>query len=362
MSKLVIILGAGATRAQSEPDSDPDLPSETTPPLDHGFFSQMPPSMSNDPSLRRVARYLKRRYHYSLGPKGLDSFELVASMIYTDTFATNTQDRAYPILLDLIQILAKRIAQSTNDLIPHENNPLQRVLQRHFEIVPARRLSIVTFNYDLQAERALHFASSQSASRHHKMSFPGCYRLENYDIHTIQNRSRLVREHDEDVCHVDIPILKLHGSLNWYTPYNARKPSKERFLSSSDRAFRIANSDTLPEWPLLTKSPSPRRHYGYPLLVPPVPHKSALFHADIKALWVHAADEIASATELLFFGYSCPSTDQEAANLVRSAVARNRELRRIAVIDPSPSIAERVAELTSAASYTWYRSVYDYLK
>ncbi len=362
MSHLVIVLGAGCSRSQVAHPPDPNCRSESIPPLDSEFFSKMPPSISNSFEFKQVRRYLKNHYRYHLGSNGLDSFESVASIVYTDTFATRTQDSAYPVLLDLIQILSRRIALSTNSLIADDQNILQHVFQKHFNEIPSQTITIVTFNYDIQAERALDFAASRFPSASQTMVFPGCYRLQEHSIHGVRNHPRFVRKARLDQSHDGIPILKLHGSLNWYTPYNSRTPSKQRFLSSSKRDFRIGNTNTLPEWPLLTKSASPRRHFGYPVLVPPVPHKSALFHDDIKALWSLAADQLSTADELLIFGYSCPSTDQEAANLFRSAAARNERLRHITVIDPNPAIAERFIELTRAASCSWFRSVHDYLE
>ena len=102
--------------------------------------------------------------------------------------------------------------------------------------------------------------------------------------------------------------------------------------------------------------------YGFPLIVPPVPHKSASFHSQIESLWTKAADLLSDADELLVFGYSCPAQDQEAANLIRSTAGRNSDLDHVTIVDPNPAIATRFVELAGVSSCSWFRDAEEYLK
>ena len=359
MPKLVILLGSGATRAQAAANTA----LKNQPPLDKGFFSQIRAPFPDDSRLFEVRKYIWQQYRYDIAKPNLDSFEAVASILYTDASTRRTQDQAYPVLLTLLQFLSERIAETTNPIYPSSHRVLQRILRKKIDELKPENISIVTFNYDLEIELALRHVSITSNYRRNRiLVFPGCYRLPTHPIHGIESLERFASSAELDDNHIGIPILKLHGSLNWYTSYNQMQPSQDRFLSSGDRLFRIANSDELPSWPLLTKSASKRRHFGYPVLVPPVPHKAALFHEEIKNLWSIAAMALGAADELLVFGYSCPSQDQEAANLIRSMAGRNNGLRQVTIIDPNSAIAERFVELLDARSCMWFRSAREYLR
>ena len=359
MSKIVVLIGSGATRAQAAIRA----PQNKKPPLDKGFFSQIRAPISGDPRLIRVKTYLQEQYRYDVFDSRFDSFESVASILYADAFAPRTQHLAYPIFLDLINFLSSRIAETTNQINSNSHSNLVRILRNRISDVTPDNVSVITFNYDLQVEFALRHVSSRLNSRFHtSLVFPGCYRLTKCSVGTIGTLAPFTSQ-ASDEGHIGIPILKLHGSLNWVLSYRDQVPSQAAYLSGAGRnVFRVANVDRIPtDWPIPVGTSAKRPFYGYPVVVPPIPHKSAVFRDEIKRLWGIAADALTNANELLVFGYSCPTLDQEAANLIRSTTGRNDNLNHVTIIDPDPGIAERFVELTNARSCAWFRDARDYL-
>ena len=264
-----------------------------------------------------VKSYLQQQYHYDISDPRLDSFEAVASILYADAFAPRTQSHAYPVFLALIQFLSRRLALTINPLIPNRLNALQRILRASIAKFDADNIAIVTFNYDLQAERALlNITGATQLSSATTFTFPGCYRLQTPNAQRIRRRAPLMPSKQLDSSHDGIPILKLHGSANWYLFYDDKPPDPDTFLSAGGSRFMVANIGLLPSIGRITATTSrtgskstkakskpkaaTRTVYGYPLVVPPVPHKSASFHSEIKNLWTQAANHLSDADESWF--------------------------------------------------------------
>lgn len=361
MRNLVIVIGSGSTRSQATTLQPPQSTTHL-PPLDKDFFSELPPAMKNDPRLTDVKQYLSSQYWYDVTDPHIDSFEMVSSILYTDAFADQTQSSAYTGFLSLIRLLAKILSDTIDPLTPTTVNPLYQIIRHNISQIDDLNLTVITFNYDLQVERVLkELHSFANPKLRVPFAFPGCYRLPPSDIRRIGERPRFSPSSKTNQEHTGIPILKLHGSLNWYRGFPDRIPSQEVYFESGDREFLIANTDHIPPtWPILVNTGSAARLYGYPVIIPPIPNKSAVFRQEIRQLWKLARRALSAATELLIFGYSCPTQDLEAANLFRSTAGRNKALNHVTVVDPDIRVAERFADLTNAGSCTWYRDASDY--
>ena len=208
MPRLAIILGSGATRAQAHAR----LALKDRPPLDKGFFSQLRAPITDDHQLIRVKEYIHEQYQYDLSRSELDSFEAVASILYTDASIPRTQEQAYPILLDLIRFLSARIADTTNNLNPSSHRVIQRILRRKLNDLSPDEISIITFNYDLQTELALNHIQVTLGKRNHRaFVFPGCYRLSEPEIRRITGRDEIVPRGEIDYEHIGVP----HTKASW---------------------------------------------------------------------------------------------------------------------------------------------------
>jgi hypothetical protein len=112
-----------------------------------------------------------------------------------------------------------------------------------------------------------------------------------------------------------IPLLKLHGSLNW-----ALSPTQELVKYIDAR---------------------PSRLQGYrPVLLPP--GLSDVSDA-LVGVWEHASRVLSAANIWVFCGYSMPPYDADVVNLLRSSAAI--QLKRVVVLAPDPtSIMSRIEE------------------
>lgn len=181
-----------------------------------------------------------------------------------------------------------------------------------------RANSVITFNYDLVVDDALHWAGFKPdyALDRDLVQFPTDWNFEK-----------------------TVPVLKLHGSTNWG-------------ICSNCNAIVV-----LP--PLLTTSPAQflrDRCKGCgkpgefrPLLIPPSWDKTD-YKDFVGPIWKRAVDEIASATRICIIGYSMPITDAFFKYMITLALARNPGLYSLTVVDltknqPECSLLARYDEM-----------------
>jgi hypothetical protein len=161
--------------------------------------------------------------------------------------------------------------------------------------------AIVTFNYDLVAERAL-------------SQFPGIpdfgpwlYGFEGYPGKTAV-----------------VPLLhKLHGSVNWRS--TARGPFP-----------RVQQKS----WDDFDKKP------GYADFAPPFSILLPYWEKRIEqppwaSIWRRAAQHLIKTTGLIIWGYSLPLTDLKARELLRTALRDGTTLKHVSVIEPSAEVREK---------------------
>lgn len=150
-----------------------------------------------------------------------------------------------------------------------------------------RDVSIITFNYDLGIDYALHVGG-------HRIDY--CVK---------------------DAPDGGFPLMKLHGSLNWLeceqcgiAPYPLSEFfQKRRFdplrLPSHAMQFRITpalQEDTFEHCNGALRQPR------IPMVVPPTWNKGE-HHQRIARVWAHAARHLSTARQVAIIGYSLPASD-----------------------------------------------------
>jgi hypothetical protein len=119
---------------------------------------------------------------------------------------------------------------------------------------------------------------------------------------------------DENQYRTTLPVLKLHGSINW-----ASCPQCQTIVPTRVDPWRRASLIELVDQPgelrlLLGSQIAGQVHRcgarldPVPFLVPPTWDK-ATGAADLKRVWQRAARELGSASNVVVIGYSMPSTD-----------------------------------------------------
>lgn len=148
----------------------------------------------------------------------------------------------------------------------------------------------------------------------------------------------------------DMPVMKLHGSLNWTS---CRKCNVVKVLDV-DKSFASQQWRSNPEWGEnlrlhITGALSKLEHCGKPCLpesviVPPTWNK-AEYQDVIARVWSRAAEELSDAENVVVMGYSLPRTDEFFQYLFRLGTVSDKLIRRFIVCDPDDGVAERCKEL-----------------
>ena len=353
--RVVLILGAGATLADGS-----RKPVKSQPPLDRGFFSGALRSHSR--GLRDITRYMQEHYRMDLRRPANDSLERVMAALYTDAFGGDLERQAFAALRTLIGVFLKRLADTTNDIAMTPRSLLYRLVVSVLNAgVPPSNLTIVTFNQDIQVEKALDaIGSRRRRAGQTVLSFPGCYHLppgltvsRPFDPDAPEFRI-------EDTLGNGVALLKLHGSLNWYSRHKTPNPSK-RTLFDPKRPIFLTSRKSIDPSMRVTVAKSRIRKFTFPIVIPPVVHKSGILHADLFPVWALAEDRMRTADRVVIFGYSCPANDWESANLISRSLTANRGLKEISLIDPDSGVVLRYVELGSLSKISYYKSAAAYL-
>lgn len=211
---------------------------------------------------------------------GFSEIDQINDLIsFTKKLIYVTLDRSTPL----------RITHETNIPIPNNSyhNLIQLLLQ--FEKNDSEIPSIITFNYDLAVDYAIHYNNYTS----------------DYCIDS-SNKGKSIK------------ILKLHGSLNWFS-------SAEKIVPFElGEIMKWYNFELLDKGPiylnLLDKVKKNNNEIKYenkkikvesePLIIPPTWNKTeANYNIGIRKVWNQAAKELSEAENIFIIGYSLPETD-----------------------------------------------------
>lgn len=177
---------------------------------------------------------------------------------------------------------------------------------------PKYDVSFITFNYDVGLEYAL-------AARGMKVGYGFAEGSPALD---------------------QIPVHKLHGSVNWYTKIDDSK-KKVHYIPLPDIA--TASEPFHSPWPY--SNPGDRQHVFMskywiegpgvecPYIVPPSEGKFAAREI-LSSTWKSASEHLFSADYVVVIGYSIPRTDEFFRQLYKISSMRSRRLRKFYLIDP----------------------------
>jgi hypothetical protein len=146
-----------------------------------------------------------------------------------------------------------------------------------------------------------------------------------------------------------VPLLKLHGSLNWGRTRDSARSIVPYDLQHYVRNYRLQHRFPGDGNPLVTsritaqgmKELRKQMHdvADEPVLVPPTWSKGE-YHREIATVWARAAKELAQARQIFVLGYSLPDTDQFFRLLFALGTEGTSILNRIVVFDPNPGPVE----------------------
>jgi hypothetical protein len=196
------------------------------PPLDRGFFAAA--LRTHGPQLLPVRQYMQKHYGTDIGDPLHDSLESIMVAVYTDVFDEKLGPDAFAAFRALVKVFLFRLANTTNPVSMGKRLRLYRLIVQQLEQCSSSEdLTIITFNQDIQIEKALD-AIGRTKARSGKgiFRFPGCYRLPFKGPITAPTRVRDELLFGNDKSFSGTSLLKLHGSLNWYSVHNSPNPSR----------------------------------------------------------------------------------------------------------------------------------------
>jgi NAD-dependent SIR2 family protein deacetylase len=190
----------------------------------------------------------------------------------------------------------------------------------------SNEISILTFNYDLCLDWALHLSGLRPD-----------YRLPN----------------DGPADRGSIDLLKLHGSLNWahcsqcgIVPKRlsdlTHLDQSRMFRSARDGTIRLAVADANA---FQTCDRCSKSFSGEPVIVPPTWNKGGFSSTSMKTVWARAAEHLAEAEYIVIIGYSVPPTDHFFHYLYALGTMSETRVKKILVYNPDESIEDRYRRL-----------------
>jgi hypothetical protein len=182
------------------------------------------------------------------------------------------------------------------------------------DAAPTHTVSVITFNYDIAIDMALH-------------------------------RARVGLDYglDSSTSFGVVPLLKLHGSLNWASRSDNGMVIP---LTLGDylqkyriRGFREAGKCSIPIGTQLQEYFSENTKIevkAEPVIVPPTWNKIE-YHQAISQVWARAAKELGEAEYIFIIGYSLPETDAFFRLLYALGTVGDLPLKKIEIFNPDDS-------------------------
>ena len=277
MTKLVVICGAGATLNESKAKAEIDQP-----PLDSGFFAQARTKYPDE--FKLIQEYFIDNYSTDPASPEFDSLEGMMSILYSDVYNPAVRgSNSANAFRSLLKLINSRIAETTNSISPDSKTTLYQIIKDALLVDGLERsdISIVTFNYDLIIEKTLF--QLQKLSKIKKggilLSFPYCYKLKQYRNSKSPHTIPQFEKHSTPTKTIE--VLKLHGSLNWYSKHRSKEPSPKALLNSGRELWVTARRRIRLD---MTHSQK-RKMYTFPIVVPPVTNKAAILHESLTTVW-----------------------------------------------------------------------------
>jgi hypothetical protein len=351
-NRLVFVIGAGATYGEASQHS-----SINSPPLDKKFFSIC--KIKYPDETKSIHEYFLKNYHRDIYSAQFDSLESVMATIYTDIFDPRLKISASKVFIELVNVFNHRLASSTNEIAANNQRSLYKILTRLFdEQYDPENISFITFNQDINIERILNYMQSRKKWQHLELfNFPLCYDLDMTGLAVTGPTENANCFTESDNMPVKIKILKLHGSLNWYSAHDTDEFNPEMFFDPN-RTLQITSGKIIRH---NMKYKNKNKPYTLPVIIPPVNNKSSIMHNQVKLIWQKAEQKLQKATHVIFWGYSLPDLDFESRNLFVRNISENKGIRKVVVIDPNSSVVKKYIDILGLEDVRYYKNANVYI-
>jgi hypothetical protein len=342
----VLVLGAGASVSEAKrhrPKRDRDRP-----PLDATFFRRVA-RHAHPSTLRAVVDHAAAIGQPDLcGTSPAVSLEEHLGRLYF-ALATGPSTDTRRAYYDLINLYSDELRQTTSWLDGRAGH-IRALVQT--ELDRDRKVSVLTFNHDLLIENALSLLPSRWGKAwclRHVYGFGEKEIIANNEPRFDYECSGRPAEH--------VPILKLHGSMNWVFRTLREHPPEE--VTRKDRELLIWTNRVLT--PGVRRMGGPTRDwYIWSLIVPPIYEKHGFIRAELSEVWKKADTALRSADRVIFWGYSFPRADLHARYFFSAAAHENEALRNPVLVNPDPAAHREMWSVLKPSRVERYRDIEDY--
>ena len=373
------MLGAGLNRAIRNRDG-------LSPPLINDFF-EVALNMKeygvnyNDKSLQPLYDYIQKFWgkdKHSLASTPFDIEECFTLLELQSLHEEREKNRPRAIELRKIQSMAMSLFQQT--ISTFRRNLLESSIMSSFgKLLYRQKPCILTFNYDCYVETIVESASglrldhpkdyshsgrvpSNSLSddlitySFHKWNRPRGYgfkfdwvELHHPGVSEIIEKKRFY-SHPKNSLY-SWPILKLHGSLNWFRCVASIYNSEEHlaFLNKKEKLVKNQIVVMKGEW----ESDLPQIMEGWiltPTIITPIIYKDNLiqsipgYKCIFDTIWTKARKALSNCRKLIVIGYSFPPTDFPTKRLLLESFSEH-SLEELIVVNPDTSVCSRIKKL-----------------
>lgn len=357
--KTVLLLGAGSTLAHAQ---SLGAESKYLPPLDADLFERA--RILDVKEFDDVRAFVKTHFGFRIEKSNVSAehvFSLLQQLALDEPCDSNEAEEN---LHKLRHLYLSVIAECTNKLSGNVEGVMSGLLELLLEDVRRENLCIVTFNYDLIVEKTL-AALSKALNRPDQLfSIRSSYY--GVDFKETFAADRTVQFYPYEHPEV-IQVLKPHGSLNWFLAYKdaddfdrANPPDPVELWCNAEQMIRTdyENLDYFGQG-------SDCNHPTFvvrPLIVPPVFDKAKYWANILAPIWTAFGRAVSEADRLVICGYSLPDADVKAQCVIAGALAANKHLKRLDVIDTNPSVCNRFVQKTCIHALNYYDSIGSFLE
>jgi NAD-dependent SIR2 family protein deacetylase len=326
--KVVVVLGAGASISEMLTTEQHPLP-----PTDANFL-EIARDCANAKYEEMEAAFHELWNGNEPWPLKYQKMEALFSSAYLrvqQSSGTSKEGRAARRLYDsLVEMLRDTLSDTTGKARPHQHLQfLSSIANRN-----PKSLQIVSFNYDVLADRALLEGARQ-----------GVWNWSHTDGYGFKPTNQPTPRAESD-----LKLLKLHGSMNWYIPTPGRTRAN---VYVKKTPVYVPNPASNPEAVAWQRR---QHHHGhsnrpiFPLMVPPVFEKGNQIVGVLQNVWSQASKVLREASIVYVWGYSLPQTDYHAEVLFAQNARRARH--HLVAINPDRTSLGRV---TDVCGHTWNR-------
>lgn len=160
-----------------------------------------------------------------------------------------------------------------------------------------------------------------------------------------------------------LPILKLHGSLNWFKYLPVRSfptfPNEEQpTLGEKEHEIVLVQG----HW-WFNEPPAHHGWYVDPVIITPTLYKDRYSREPLfKQIWEMARNALSRCRRLVVIGYSFAPTDFSTKQLLLETFSNN-DLEELIVVNPDVSVVQIVKDLCHfEGGIVWYKDLEDYIR